>query len=63
MIQVIKKPCCGVVFAACVDPECYTDKDWTTELSKYVKAGNVVEMVESSNIGGKCKCKTLEGKE
>ena len=49
MIQVIKTKCCGKVFAACREPECYTDTEWTRELSKYVKKGNVVEMVGSGH--------------
>lgn len=44
MIQVIKYKCCDKIFAACQEPECYTDRDWTNELKKYVKEGCKVEM-------------------
>ena len=60
MIQVIKYPCCGKIFAACTEPECYTDNDWLKSLKKYVKQGYQVGMIE----GGKgklrfeiCDCK------
>ena len=46
MIQTIKYKCCGKVFAACTEPECYIDEDWLNELKEYVKQGNKVEMVD-----------------
>lgn len=47
--QVIK--CfCGKVFAACVVPECYTDKDWLKNLKQYVKQGFEVDLAESKEI-------------
>lgn len=62
MIQVIKKKCCGSVFAACVEPDCYTDKYWLKNLKKYVNRGDKVEMVENGTLqwGGKCKCNEVE---
>lgn len=58
MIQVIKRQCCGSVFAACHEPYCYTDKDWLRNLKQYVNRGDKVEMVESADLhfGGKCQC-------
>ena len=48
MIQCIKCKC-GKIFAACLEPHCYTDSDWTKELAKYVKKGCTVEMKERGN--------------
>lgn len=58
MIQIIKYKCCGKAFAACREPECYTDDDWLKELKKYVTRGDKVEMVENgSGINlEKCQC-------
>jgi len=58
--QIIKYKCCGKVFAACCEPECYTDKDWVKELIKYVLRGDIVETVEMGTIKfGKCECKEV----
>jgi hypothetical protein len=56
-IQIIKCRC-GKIFAACVESECYTDKDWTKELRKYVNGGCTVEMIDSKEFIGfeKCDC-------
>lgn len=57
MIQIIKYKCCEVPFAACCEPDCYTDSDWLKSLKKYVNRGDKVEMVESGTWKlGKCKC-------
>lgn len=57
MVQVIKYKCCGNVFAACCEPECYTDKDWLKDLKKYVKRGDKIEMAESGTFKFKsCEC-------
>lgn len=58
MIQIVKTKCCGSVFAACIEPDCYTDKDWLKNLKKYVNRGDKVEMVENGTFkfGGKCNC-------
>lgn len=61
-IQVIKYSCCGKVFAACVEPDCYTDSDWQKELRKYVLRGDVVDLIDSStglNLS-KCECETVK---
>lgn len=55
MIQVVKYKCCESVFAACCEPECYTDSDWLKQLKKYVNRGDKVEMVEDFKFG-KCRC-------
>lgn len=58
--QVIKCKC-GNVFAACVEPHCYTDSDWQRDLRKYVKQGNLVELVDCSSFNfEECKCKEIE---
>ncbi len=57
MIQIIKYKCCGAVFAACCEPECYTDSEWTRNLKKYVERGDKVEMIENGTLKfGKCEC-------
>jgi len=48
-VQIVKKKCCGKVFAACCEPECYTDPDWTKWLKVYVREGHEVDMAESGN--------------
>jgi hypothetical protein len=51
---------CGALFAACLEPECYTDKEWLKDLSKYVKKGCTVDMINTENVGinwGECTCK------
>jgi hypothetical protein len=58
MIQIVKYKCCQRTFAACAEPECYTDKDWLKNLKEYVNRGDTVEMVESG-LGlrlEKCQC-------
>jgi len=57
MIQVIKYKCCGRIFAACKEPECYIDKDWLKDLRQYVKEGCKVEMITGDWQFGKCDCK------
>lgn len=60
MIQVIKYKCCGKIFAACCEPECYTEKDWLKNLRQYALRGDIVEMAESGSVKfGKCECKYL----
>jgi len=64
MIQVIKYKCCGKVFAACCEPDCYTDKDWLKSLKKYVERGDNIEMVENGTWKfEKCECEKEEEKE
>ena len=61
MIQVIKYRCCGKIFAACVEPECYLDTDWLKDIRHYAKRGDKIEMIES-NIQikfEKCECNKL----
>lgn len=60
-IQIIKYKCCGKVFAACCEPECYTDSEWLKNLKKYVLKGHTVEMAESTTFG-KCECVKPEKK-
>lgn len=61
MIQILKYKCCGKIFAACCEPDCYTDKDWLKNLKIYVNRGDKVEMIENGSgfKFGKCECKEL----
>ena len=61
MIQVVKYKCCDAIFAACNEPNCYTEKDWTKNLKQYAKEGCKIEMVESFKFE-KCECNTKEVK-
>ncbi len=45
-IQIIRCKC-GKSFAACREPECYTEKEWMKDLRKYVQEGCTVEMIDS----------------
>ena len=57
--QIIKCKC-GKTFAACTEPECYTDKDWIKSLRKYVLDGCSVEVVDTNSDWKfeKCICET-----
>lgn len=58
MIQIVKYKCCEKVFAACSEPECYTDKIWLNNLREYINRGDIVKMVENMELNfGKCVCK------
>lgn len=57
-VQIIKYKCCGKIFAACREPECYTDIEWQRDLRKYSKRGDIVETLPSADFQfGKCECK------
>jgi len=59
--QSIKYKCCGQIFAACCEPECYTDKEWLKDLRKHALKGNKVEVIENDDIQfGRCKCEKKE---
>lgn len=63
LIQVIKCKC-GKTFAACCEPECYTDKDWQKDVRNYVKKGCTVEMREAGQWNfERCTCVKQEEKE
>ena len=52
---------CGAKFAACVEPHCYTEKDWQKDLRKYVNEGCTVEMVDCASFRfEKCRCKEIK---
>lgn len=54
---------CGAKFAACVEPHCYTEKDWQKDLRKYVNEGCRVELVDCASFKfEKCRCKEIEPK-
>lgn len=48
--QVIKRKCCGTVFAACTEPECYQDKDWLKSIRKASVEGHTIEIVKLSEV-------------
>lgn len=57
-VQVVKYACCDKVFAACAQPECYTDKDWLKNLKQYIKRGDKVDLAENGTWKfEKCECK------
>ena len=57
-VQIVKYACCKKTFAACMEPECYTDKDWLKSLKKYVNRGDEVDLVERGDFKfEKCECK------
>lgn len=61
MIQIVKRKCCGSVFAACVEPDCYTDNDWLKNLKEYVNRGDKVEMIENGSLHfSKCECQKTQ---
>lgn len=62
MVQIIKCKC-GSVFAGCIEPYCYTDKEWTKPLRQHVLEGCTVEMIKSTDFKfEKCKCVKPETK-
>ena len=57
-VQVIKCKC-GAVFAACMEPHCYTETEWMRDLRKYVKQGCTVDVIyndSTKSLFGKCTC-------
>jgi len=60
MIQVTKCPC-GEIFAACREPECYSDAEYQKDTRNYIKKGCTVEMVESGKWEwGNCTCPNMK---
>lgn len=60
-VQVVRYKCCGEIFAACTEPECYTESDWQKNLREYAKRGEIIEIVESGSVRmSKCKCEKKE---
>lgn len=54
---------CGAKFAACREPECYTDKEWLRDLSKYVKNGCSVDMIGIKEFElESCRCAEIKKK-
>lgn len=53
--QVIKCHC-GEIFAACVEPYCYQEKEWIKEPSEYSKKGYKIEMQSGGVKFGNCIC-------
>lgn len=51
---------CGSKMAACLEPYCYTDKDWHRDIKKYLDKGCSVEMIESGKGLSLAKCKCNE---
>lgn len=60
MVQVVKCKC-GEVFAACVEPECYEDKEWMKSVRDYSKQGYKIEMKENGTWKfGACECQSKQ---
>ena len=60
MIQITKCPC-GKTFAACREPECYSDADYQKDTRAYIKKGCTVEMVENGTWSfEKCTCPNMK---
>ncbi len=56
-VQTVRYKCCNRLFAACCEPDCYTDKDWLKSLRKYARMGHKIDLVEGRvRIEGKCEC-------
>jgi hypothetical protein len=63
-IQVIKCKC-GSAFAACIEPDCYSDKKWQKDMRKYVKKGCTVDLIDGSSsepLFQKCVCEKKKKK-
>lgn len=59
MVQVTKCPC-GKIFAACREPECYTNSDYQKNTRAYIKKGCTVSMVENGKWEfEECTCKNM----
>lgn len=58
MIQIIRHKCCNKIYAAAVEPHCYTDKDWIKDVRKYALQGDKIEMIENGTEWKfeKCTC-------
>jgi hypothetical protein len=55
--QIVRCPKCKSVFAGCLDPYCYTDKDWLKNIRLYLKQGYEIDLIESKSLHfEKCKC-------
>ena len=46
---------CGALFAACREPECYTDNSWLKDLGHYMANGCTMSMCDSVTLS-KCEC-------
>lgn len=59
MIQVIRHKCCNKIYAASIEPHCYTDKEWMKDVRKAALQGDKIEMIESGTNWKfeKCACK------
>ena len=57
-VQVRKTKCCGVIRAACLEPDCYTDSEWLKDTRKHVQGGGTVELLECGSgwTFEKCAC-------
>lgn len=59
-VQVLRWKCCDEIYAMCIEPHCYTSKDWQKDLKLAVKDGDRIEMVDLKdaklgNCRGNCK--------
>ncbi len=60
MIQIVKHKKCGGFFAACLEPHCYTDKDWLKSLKEYVNRGDTVEMIQNGTLKLQKNCECFD---
>ena len=57
--QIIKRKCCNTIYAACVEPHCYTSKTWQKDLRLAVKDGDPIETMDADLVKlDSRKCKT-----
>ena len=60
--QIIKCGLCNKAFAACREPECYTDRDWKKDLRQYIKQGYEIATTEKEFEWCSCKKVALKSK-
>jgi len=56
LTQVVRYKCCDKIFAACVEPHCYSEADWQRDVRKHIKQGCRVEMIKGKVKFGTCVC-------
>lgn len=55
LVQTVSCAGCGAIFAGCVEPHCYEDKDWQKDIRDFVKRGFKIAMSETCRFGT-CTC-------
>lgn len=60
MIQVLYCKC-GALYAACSEPDCYTDSSWLNSLPKVIENGGKIEMEEREKVKfTECDCPIIK---